>query len=417
MADTEQCRVVPARSMTPTSFYQYHPLDYSNREIRLVRLRSTKVLPMPRCEIVTFSLDGVPPYVAVSYKWDEPDAPKAYIELNGREHIVHKTVHDFLKSFRNAPHQIDDPAAITQVWLWIDQICIDQADTAEKNNQVPLMSAIYSSCLYVVSWIPSDFSGWSNLHKSKYWTRLWVIQEIIIPPKAYILCNNDWVQWIDIRGKFTWTDISRNELMDIPSQLSAIAQERQRNSGMYSEYLYGGATVMLMFERLYQEQYGKHEASPLDFCLHKYSSQSCKDPRDMVYGLLGLATDQSLPVVDYNKSVIQVFVDTLQCLHHNYWHARSSEKRVSRGVLAKNVHGVCKGLSTGMKITFYDAEEREVVCNAITSCERSQIFFDNLSTYLEERKTESRSGRSLTRRKNLIRSLNRKESHGELPLH
>jgi hypothetical protein len=37
--------------------------------------------------------------------------------------------------------------------LWIDQICIDQSSTEEKNSQVPLMTFIYSRASNVLIWL------------------------------------------------------------------------------------------------------------------------------------------------------------------------------------------------------------------------------------------------------------------------
>lgn len=39
------------------------------------------------------------------------------------------------------------------MWLWIDQICIDQSNTHEKNQQVAIMSKIYSKAYIVLSWL------------------------------------------------------------------------------------------------------------------------------------------------------------------------------------------------------------------------------------------------------------------------
>ncbi|CAE7020633.1 hypothetical protein P3342_004476 [Pyrenophora teres f. teres] len=50
-----------------------------------------------------------------------------------------------------------------------------------------------------------------------------------------------------------------------------------------------------------------------------YSQQECKDPRDKVYGLLGLVQSEHVPTVDYSKSLIEVFADAVKALHDEYW--------------------------------------------------------------------------------------------------
>jgi hypothetical protein len=43
------------------------------------------------------------------------------------------------------------------------------------------------------------------------------------------------------------------------------------------------------------------------------------DPRDKVYGLLGLIYETHLPTVDCSKPLTAVFVDTIKVLHDEYW--------------------------------------------------------------------------------------------------
>lgn len=44
-----------------------------------------------------------------------------------------------------------------QAWCWIDQICIDQSNLAERSSQVSLMGRIYSSAFFTLVWLgPED---------------------------------------------------------------------------------------------------------------------------------------------------------------------------------------------------------------------------------------------------------------------
>lgn len=48
-------------------------------------------------------------------------------------------------------------ALATDSWLWIEQVCINQEDSAEKDVQIGLMGEIYSRCAECVIWLgPED---------------------------------------------------------------------------------------------------------------------------------------------------------------------------------------------------------------------------------------------------------------------
>lgn len=60
-----------------------------------------------------------------------------------------------------------------------------------------------------------------------------------------------------------------------------------------------------------------------------YGDQVCKDPRDKIYGLMGLVEERERVVIDCHKSINDVFLDGLQVLHtkhiaspqdRNWWH-------------------------------------------------------------------------------------------------
>lgn len=46
--------------------------------------------------------------------------------------------------------------------------------------------------------------------------------------------------------------------------------------------------------------------------LTTFSTWNCSNPRDKVYGLLGLVDDDNRVVVDYQKSVKDIFVDVVR---------------------------------------------------------------------------------------------------------
>jgi Heterokaryon incompatibility protein (HET) len=102
--------------------------------------------------------------------------------------------------------------------LWIDAICINQSDILERNHQVKNMKSIYSAASKVLAWLGKwtvySHQGLKTLKElmtrddcfeddrlsymqrclgdilnRDYWERIWVIQEIVIAKRAFLLCG------------------------------------------------------------------------------------------------------------------------------------------------------------------------------------------------------------------------------------
>ncbi|PMD13760.1 hypothetical protein NA56DRAFT_545470, partial [Hyaloscypha hepaticicola] len=82
------------------------------------------------------SLDSAPPYESLSYTWGDPKRTKK-IFVNGLPFYTTPSTFNVLRS-RSSPWK-------TRV-LWIDSICINQEDVAERSSQVLLMGEIYRCC-------------------------------------------------------------------------------------------------------------------------------------------------------------------------------------------------------------------------------------------------------------------------------
>lgn len=122
----------------------YSPLDKGKREIRLVKL-----FPDPdpdydiRCEISNVSLDTRPSYRALSYTWGNPN-DTIPITLNGHRFAVTRNLKKALQRLRSLD---------TETPIWIDAICINQVDAAERMHQVELMRVIFENPNEVVVWL------------------------------------------------------------------------------------------------------------------------------------------------------------------------------------------------------------------------------------------------------------------------
>lgn len=125
----------------------YAPLQRDSREFRLLVLRpSADRLAPIRCLLNRASFDkGKRIYTALSYVWGNPLETKP-IFVNGVETQVTTNLEAALRHIREE---------ICVKVLWVDALCINQKDEAEKNQQVGMMGEIYSGAKLVIAWLGS----------------------------------------------------------------------------------------------------------------------------------------------------------------------------------------------------------------------------------------------------------------------
>ncbi|KAK5039841.1 hypothetical protein LTS07_000336 [Exophiala sideris] len=208
--------------------YSPLPPDY----VRLLKLECRKGSQEPRGELINHHIDRLPPYSALSYAWGDQNPEQGDLGLfcDGQELSVtpnlHRALRRLVKSGESALY-------------WIDQICINQCDKGERSTQVGMMGRIYERASRVVIWLgeaPSDLrtalsaipailsalqtvSGtvliteanfralklpkrsspiWSTLgalFASKWFTRLWVLQEAVLAKEICTLYGDDVLNW------------------------------------------------------------------------------------------------------------------------------------------------------------------------------------------------------------------------------
>jgi hypothetical protein len=122
----------------------YTKLNSATREIRLVKLHPESDPDCDiRCELSTVSLNTRPIYKALSYTWGDAN-DTVPITLDGHRFAVTRNLKKALLRLRSLD---------TEAPIWIDAICINQVDTAERTQQVELMRAIYESTIEVIVWL------------------------------------------------------------------------------------------------------------------------------------------------------------------------------------------------------------------------------------------------------------------------
>lgn len=187
--------------MSRTEPYNYKPLDLEKQQIRLISLKPGAADSTVECNLQIFDVESAPPYIALSYTWGPP-SPTAHILIEEEHFEMRENLHNFLLAYRNDDHN--------EYYIWVDQICISQGHTAERNHQVQMMSRIYKSCDLVIIWLGHEsrdlvmsfntsgtasqrFDYAKALLRHKYFGRLWVVQEMLLPRRAHVFCGNVWV--------------------------------------------------------------------------------------------------------------------------------------------------------------------------------------------------------------------------------
>ena len=144
-------------SDTPT--YQYdvlRPASSPNGQIRLLVLEPGEFGSPIHCRLQTVGLHAHPPFEALSYTWGSPlgkqsrgyfnEGPKS-ITLDNVTRIISSNLGDALQRIRYT---------LSERVLWVDALCINQKDDAEKSEQVKAMAKIYKEACLVLAWLGDD---------------------------------------------------------------------------------------------------------------------------------------------------------------------------------------------------------------------------------------------------------------------
>lgn len=174
--------------------FRHKPLNHAIPSIRLIKIHRNRTSEgLIQCDVrITSTKDR---YVCLSYVWGEPGDGQ-WILLNGAKFWVRQNLWDFVAAARTV-------SKLTDCWIWIDAICINQMDIKERQHQVQQMGQIYAGAVEVCSWFGtnktisqfladsqecyeyervfgqsinrfSDPVACDDLSASPYWRRAWV---------------------------------------------------------------------------------------------------------------------------------------------------------------------------------------------------------------------------------------------------
>jgi hypothetical protein len=184
--------------------YEYSALDPSSQSIRLLRLFPSEGDDyLMECDIFHTTLDQAPPYISLSYTWGDHSGLKQIL-VRDKVAPVKSNLWYALQRIR--------PRSGAPLILWVDAICINQTDVAERSVQTSRMRTIYQNAESVAVWVglgasdtelalhfarrldlcnkdeasqlirdpknKSALVALVTLFRRQYWWRIWVIQEV-----------------------------------------------------------------------------------------------------------------------------------------------------------------------------------------------------------------------------------------------
>ena len=292
-----------------------------------------------------FSLASAPHYYTASYVWGERRYTGTVIKLEtGRLPVL-----DSLVPFLHTITRHDDFRP--EDWWWIDSLCIHLDDGHEREKQVRIMADIYKQARRAIIWLGEEqeegsdctdaieflqylsklqvvFNGDDNAMRSKlenpvftkkcaavsnllarpWWTRVWTLQEFVLPKEAKLYCGMASIS----RGRFksaiysiflcsTVSNEFEHEL--VPRKLFDGAFNRRRIHQWYTKPASIGINLIAIMAYL-----GNHSAT---------------DSRDRIYSVLGLITERDRDLIgpaEYSTNVEHQFAKLVR----SFWNVHLS---------------------------------------------------------------------------------------------
>ncbi|KAK4555648.1 hypothetical protein LTR86_007401 [Recurvomyces mirabilis] len=307
-------------------------------------IRCLTILPGDEADGLSCSLQVVrlrddPVYEALSYSWGAEPAT-CPIRLHDKTAYIRPNLLGALRVLRHK---------YQEVRVWVDALCINQANDIEKDHQVSRMGRIYSKAQRTIIWLgehdassrqamtfvaqilnPDFLSRDTWLDDQRilalgrfltrpWFSRRWIVQEVILAKESTMVVGSSQVHFTDIVDA---VEIVKSRLNEIRAALQQPEHYRSYELNLLSEFEDSRAVRLLnstkdMFLRSNNGTVVPRSATLEELMFHFRGFQN-SDLRDSVYALLSLGADTaSSPIkVDYSRNVVEVFADfAISCAH------------------------------------------------------------------------------------------------------
>lgn len=334
--------------MTPSHpsdgrIYEY--LDPAQHKIRILRLLPGSHHDPIKCTLHTAHLSDDPDYEALSYAWGNLNGSRSTIRVDENEVGITLNLEAAIRRLRRETQHRD---------LWVDALCINQADDKEKSHQVRQMWLVFSKMEQGIVWLgdyveENDDAGYDSgdteittltrnevnlafrlvefmasgqhapgnnedhedtgkpkmsaemmaaaapaLHKLMqvaWWQRIWTVQEFILPKQAILVYGTQHI------SRATMILGCQASLDHFFTRCCGFPDGSLRS---YWDKLDSIRCIM---------RNGKYDDYIFWEALNMFRERGASNPKDRVYALLGLGSDLQ---PDYTLSLEEVFTGAVR---------------------------------------------------------------------------------------------------------
>jgi hypothetical protein len=310
--------------------FQFKPLE-SDRSIRIATLHPGSFDDEIKITLSHANLQNEDnSYEALSYVWGNPKETQPISCEN--------TTFDVTTNLSRALRYLREESQPRK--LWIDAICINQNDILERNQQVSLMKAIYSSAVEVVIWTGEDDPSAEGAYgmvqfmvsalrsnpdafdynsatrrrirdsingqeefkalarsalaflENEWFYRVWTFQEVFLSRKAKVVCGKYSFHWELFACVWQLLDVIGLKLNRNPSAITVIA------------------TFLWDREMRFNESQTKERVIRLSNLVRSTYRHFASDPRDKIFALIAMVESRNGVqfVPDYSLSVEEVYI-------------------------------------------------------------------------------------------------------------
>ena len=317
--------------------YSYEPLPAQHIRLLTLLPGSFKDDIHVRLHPIEIGSHESPRYHALSYVWGSTDTNDHVLVDSGEsQHSlpITRNLYVALQHLRLSSRSRT---------MWVDAVCINQIDIEERNDQVSRMAHIYKLAQRVILWLgPAKDSSslamrsleelaskfevdwhmseltpsttqvtdsiWLDLNHPApfseviykaimcflarpWFNRLWIWQEVLLANRAHFVCGEETMTWMAFRK-------------------SVLCLQGRREPG----YIKGFSRLV---SRAWQICSLNSDTGPrelhLGHVLEQTKGAQCSDPRDRIYAVLNLVSEQYRYELqpNYKKSVFDVFADVV----------------------------------------------------------------------------------------------------------
>ena len=343
--------------MSGGNFYSSVPLPNA-RSIRLLQIHPPQEDGSICCSLKPFELlsPSKPQHHAISYTWGPPTYQAAQNGMTNERCcpiICNGQVLLITENLLHCLYHVTDES----LYLWIDAICINQDDIAERNSQILMMTEIYATAKMVIVWLgeediytqpairlldvlgsmplqdllrmdplnplkaehseisglsidESDWNALSQFFQRSWFNRIWILQEVVAPNQCIVICGTYLITW-------NLLNVVSSYLISTSFCPTRPLREDDKQAAATTSPLpirMGNSMAAIMM--LWHKKRNQHDEGQLQSVLEISRSFQSSDPRDKVYAVLGLCkgVHRGEIIPDYAKTVADVYIEVTEVL-------------------------------------------------------------------------------------------------------